>query len=109
LGCYIDIATSRDLSAYGFDNVTSMTVDMCIRVCSSKSYKYAGVQYEAQCFCGNTDARKYQMALETECNGLCAGNKSQKCGNSQSGNSPSRNNIYYNACKLKLFLIPSKN
>ena len=108
LGCYKD-GNPRDLAAYAFDNVTSMTVDMCIRVCSSKFYKYAGAQYEAQCFCDNTDNRRYGPGLETECNGQCAGNKNQICGNSQTPtNSASRNSIYYNASKKILWLSLNK-
>ena len=97
LGCYID-GNPRDLAATALVNTTSMNIEVCLKFCLSNGYKYAGLQYETQCFCDNTDNRRYGPGLETECNGKCAGNKSQICGNSQSANIQ-RNSIYYNASK----------
>ncbi|KAM7203124.1 WSC domain containing protein [Rhypophila sp. PSN 637] len=64
-----------------------MTVDKCANFCGL-DYKYFGVEYASECFCGNEYAAS--TASPGECSFPCAGNPSQTCG---AGN---RINIYNN-------------
>ena len=72
-----------------------MTIEKCIQYCYIKSFRYAGVQFGYQCFCGNREVRKFGIVPETECNQTCAGNINQICGDAD------RNSIYVIAGKLK--------
>lgn len=56
-------------------------------------YKYAGVQYATQCFCGN-EFDQYGEVDRSECSATCRGNRNQKCGGTW------RNSVYLTkACK----------
>ncbi|OAQ20922.1 WSC domain-containing protein [Thermosulfurimonas dismutans] len=81
LGCFKDQGdpyglNGRDLAAFGFGS-DKMTPDLCMRECARRGYRYAGVQYSSQCFCGNSYG-KYGPA--TNCNMNCTGDKNQICG-----------------------------
>ncbi|XP_063706009.1 xylosyltransferase oxt-like [Culicoides brevitarsis] len=58
------------------------TVPLCISFCRELGYVYAGVQFEFECFCGNTFPRadKYPKLAEKECGKVCPGNATQMCG-----------------------------
>ena len=55
------------------------SIAFCKKACFKEGFKYAGVEYANECFCGNkmptTIAPK-----QSDCNMDCSGNKSQKCG-----------------------------
>ena len=81
LGCFRDQGDpyglrGRDLAAFGFGS-DRMTPSLCIRQCARRGYRYAGVQYSSQCFCGNSYG-KYGRA--SNCNMHCNGDKSKICG-----------------------------
>lgn len=82
IGCYRDRgdaggAWGRDLDKF-FYNSGSMTIGKCIQDCKALGYKYAGLQSQNQCFCGDTYG-KYGAA-EGECTKRCVGDKSTICG-----------------------------
>jgi len=60
------------------------TVEKCIDFCQGKGYRYAGVEYSAECFCGNDIAadRMPKAGSLGSCNMRCSGNASQFCGGS---------------------------
>lgn len=71
-----------------------MTIDRCLSQCSQ--YKYAGVEYGRECWCGDTINFNGTLApipgknvSDTECSYTCPGNSSQFCG---AGN---RINLYW--------------
>ncbi|OAG27282.1 WSC domain-containing protein [Thermodesulfatator autotrophicus] len=81
LGCFKDQGdpyglNGRDLAAFGFGS-DQMTPDLCMRECARRGYRYAGVQYSSQCFCGNSYG-KYGPAIN--CNMKCTGDENQICG-----------------------------
>lgn len=81
LGCYKDSGdpngtAGRDLNGlkiYGND----MTVEKCIKICAEKGFRYAGLQYSAHCFCGNSYGK---LGKANNCNMKCAGDYNQVCG-----------------------------
>jgi hypothetical protein len=77
LGCYRDQMT-RDLSGASFEQ-WNMTPVACQNSCRNSGYRYAGVQYGHQCFCGK-DFGRYGKIGESSCNSDCAGNPKLKCG-----------------------------
>ena len=43
-------------------------------------YRYAGLEYRYECFCGDFYYDKYGKVSDHECNETCPGNSSQICG-----------------------------
>ncbi|RPA85829.1 hypothetical protein BJ508DRAFT_411799 [Ascobolus immersus RN42] len=76
IGCYTDGA-ARALSHY--EIVPGNTVEKCTAACQSGGYKYAGMEYGAECYCGNTIANGHTKAT-SGCDMPCAGNPEQLCG-----------------------------
>ncbi|KAK4124797.1 WSC-domain-containing protein, partial [Parathielavia appendiculata] len=76
-GCYTEATNSRALtgSAY-FDDL--MTVEKCAAACSG--FKYFGVEYGRECYCGNTIAEGSVQASLADCSFACPGDATQNCG-----------------------------
>merc|ERR1719347_1212964 len=58
----------------------SNTPENCGKYCLGKGYKYSGVQYHNQCFCGNTAPSSSTIAPKRECSYQCPGDTEQLCG-----------------------------
>ena len=78
----------RNLPYRAYSSATN-TVEKCKKACFERNYKFAGVQFSKECFCGNNAPKKF-ASKASECNMDCSGDKSQKCGG---GN---RMNVYQN-------------
>ena len=88
--CFVDNEGGlRNLPYKAYFSSTN-TIEKCKRVCFEKNYRYAGIQFAKECFCGNNAPEKI-VPKQSECNMDCSGDKSQKCGG---GN---RMNVYKNA------------
>ncbi|KAI0006827.1 hypothetical protein F4779DRAFT_643846 [Xylariaceae sp. FL0662B] len=74
---------SRTLDGFAADE-TDMTVDKCVQACGDKGFRFAGVEYSTQCFCGDEVAQDRLPKNGTigECNMPCAGDAGQLCGGS---------------------------
>ncbi|KAI0148850.1 WSC domain-containing protein [Xylariaceae sp. FL1272] len=72
---------SRTLDGFSLDQ-TNMTIEYCIETCSNQNYKYAGVEYKTQCFCGNDIAEDRMPTNGTigDCSLPCSGDATQLCG-----------------------------
>jgi len=64
LGCFQD-EEERDLPDEVFPS-GYLTVDVCKRACRKKNKKYAGIQTQTQCFCGN-DYGRYGKTASSNC------------------------------------------
>ncbi|XP_071128240.1 xylosyltransferase oxt-like [Mytilus edulis] len=86
IGCFQD-DNSRHLK-HRYQNLgNAITLAKCRENC--KGYKYAGLQYSVQCFCGNQLVNsKYPKKPDSECNTKCRGEPSRACGGTW------RNSIY---------------
>lgn len=84
-GCALDNPTTRALNGSAFNSV-NMTVDLCTAFCAAGNYRYAGLEYASQCFCGDALASgSYYLDTTTNftqssCNVRCGGNYSEICG-----------------------------
>ena len=63
-------------------NVSSLTPAKCIKACQEKGFKFAGVQIEKECWCGNVVPPEDRIVALQECNYNCQGDSSIKCGGS---------------------------
>ncbi|XP_065840047.1 uncharacterized protein [Oscarella lobularis] len=81
LGCF---ANKRHLSYHVHitdEQSKMMTPEFCRQKCYAKNYKYYGVHFANQCFCGN--AYGEVLLVDSDCNLSCPGNKSLTCGGSR--------------------------
>ncbi|ORX34643.1 glycosyl hydrolase family 71-domain-containing protein [Kockovaella imperatae] len=78
LGCAVDSAT-RILTGASKLTEQALTVDDCLTWCEDQGFSFAGVEYGAQCFCGNSvpTAITYN---DTLCSMPCTGDATEMCG-----------------------------
>ena len=79
--CVFDDKNERVLSGLSTTNET-MTVEMCIWICGSNGYQFAGLEWQIECHCGNEPAKGFKWAWPNKCNDRCPGNHNQVCGGS---------------------------
>ncbi|KAI9776670.1 MAG: hypothetical protein M1835_005454, partial [Candelina submexicana] len=76
--CYVEPTTGRALSKLVVAN-DSMTVEACLSTCYN--YAYVGLEYGRECWCGSTlNNASIKASSESQCNKVCAGNKTEICG-----------------------------
>ncbi|KAI8807472.1 glyoxal oxidase N-terminus-domain-containing protein [Cladochytrium replicatum] len=75
-GCYVDPAAPRALG--GEITAGTMTPVKCINLCNGKGYKFAGIEYGNECYCGYTLTTA--KVAETDCNTFCTSDESYFCG-----------------------------
>lgn len=60
----------------------SMTISSCLAFCNLGSFKYAGLEYEKECWCSQYISVFAPKLPDAECNFACKGNTSEICGGS---------------------------
>ena len=78
LGCYTEASTGRALSGASFSSASMMSVEACQAFCSG--YKYFGLEYSQECYCGQSLASTSVPAPASDCNMACSGNSAEICG-----------------------------
>ena len=89
LGCWDDVP-GRTISAASYSNATTMTIESCINYCGTRGFRYTGVEYSVECFCGSDLAKTALQVAAEYCNMACSGNATQPCGG------PGRLNLFQN-------------
>ncbi|MCJ1322778.1 hypothetical protein MMC15_008128 [Xylographa vitiligo] len=79
-GCYVDPSLPTRALDWSPDlNSQNMTVELCTSSCKANGFRYAGLEYYGECFCG--DAVNGPPALsESDCSFACTGNNAEICG-----------------------------
>ncbi|KAJ6789799.1 hypothetical protein PWT90_02350 [Aphanocladium album] len=93
IGCYTEATNGRALpNGVGIDK---KTVKNCVDACKANvqngnpaPYKYAGLEYGGECWCGNAFSAGSVPAPASDCNMLCNDNATEYCG------AGSRLNVY---------------
>ncbi len=82
LGCFSDSFSDRIFQGVMYKLKEDNTAEKCLALCTEAAYSYAGLQYAVECFCGNEapDSERKTSGGEEECDKVCPGNPSQKCG-----------------------------
>ncbi|KAH7328528.1 WSC domain-containing protein [Stachybotrys elegans] len=76
-GCYKDGSPAAlEYSAPGGNK--NMTIEKCVAECKGNGFRYAGLKYYGNCYCGSTV--KSSTLDESLCKLPCDGDKSQTCG-----------------------------
>ncbi|TVY38355.1 WSC domain-containing protein [Lachnellula occidentalis] len=91
IGCYTEGTNGRALSQQL--NPTSKTVANCVSACSAGNYKFAGMEYGGECWCGNSISNGASPTSATDCSMTCADNGTEYCGAGSRLNMYSRGDI----------------
>ncbi|KAK8080397.1 fungistatic metabolite [Apiospora hydei] len=78
-GCVAEPKTGRALVDRN-GSYPSMTVPQCLTWAASKGYKYAGLEYSAECWGGNTLNPDATNKTNATCSMYCGGNQRTYCG-----------------------------
>lgn len=75
-GCY------TETTPHALNGPTTATADMTIEKCAAfcTGFKYFGLEFANECYCGDTIASGSKKAPEADCKMSCAGNNGQLCG-----------------------------
>ena len=71
VGCYTDPSTVRALIFDPGLDFDTMTPSLCIAACKGNGFRYAGLEYYGQCFCGG--AIGGSLADPGDCSYACTG------------------------------------
>ncbi|KAI9669949.1 MAG: hypothetical protein M1831_006985 [Alyxoria varia] len=84
LGCAKDSYNSRTLTGADNNKQGAQTVESCVAFCKGKGFKYAGLEYKSECYCGNAVAkdRAPKEGVLGSCTQKCDGDEKQICGGS---------------------------
>ena len=74
--CFVDRGEGNRVLPDAFWESDDMTILGCKKHCWL--YKYAGVEFAKECWCGNDKPKN--PAPETDCSSPCTGDQSEKCG-----------------------------
>ena len=77
--CAFDDKVDRVLDGY-FETSEEMTIEQCLGICSSKGFRYAGLEWALECHCGNEPEGGFEWAWPDKCDDTCSGNDHQICG-----------------------------
>lgn len=72
--------SSRALTGYSFAS-DQMTPSLCQSACASRGFSMAGLEYGAECYCGNSFQNNLGQTIDAgQCGMPCTGDASSKCG-----------------------------
>ena len=63
-----------------FETSNKMTIQMCLSICRSRDFAYAGLEWQTECYCGNIPRLPFEWAWPEKCDDRCSGNSNQICG-----------------------------
>ncbi|XP_067289512.1 sialate:O-sulfotransferase 1 isoform X2 [Pseudorasbora parva] len=78
IGCFINNETEHALGGTVLYDFRKMTSTLCQDTCSESGFRYAGLEYGAECHCGNRVCSR--RARGEDCNLDCRGEKGSPCG-----------------------------
>eukprot|EP01064_Diplonema_japonicum_P030269 TRINITY_DN50_c0_g1_i9.p1 TRINITY_DN50_c0_g1~~TRINITY_DN50_c0_g1_i9.p1 ORF type:complete len:771 (+),score=162.79 TRINITY_DN50_c0_g1_i9:95-2314(+) len=79
MGCFRDYSSNRQFPVYAYSDSKLNSVEKCTRTCQHNGYKYAGLQYGKQCWCGD-DLSTSTRTTMSQCDDPCSGDSTQTCG-----------------------------
>ena len=79
--CVFDDANDRVLKGHYFSRL-DMTIEMCLTTCREKGFRYSGLEWQIECYCGDEPVQGFKWTWLNKCNERCPGNSNQICGGS---------------------------
>lgn len=73
VGCFVDAVDARVLPELmgTTGGAAAMTAEICLDACHAAGYKYAGIEWSQECYCGNTQPT--EEATDGRCDMVCNG------------------------------------
>ncbi|XP_077597334.1 sialate:O-sulfotransferase 1-like [Stigmatopora nigra] len=78
MGCFLHNASERALGGIMLYDLRKMTSTLCQDTCSESGYQFAGLEYGAECHCGNRISST--QVGEEDCSLPCRGERGSPCG-----------------------------
>uniref|UniRef100_A0A672FR84 WSC domain containing 1b n=1 Tax=Salarias fasciatus TaxID=181472 RepID=A0A672FR84_SALFA len=78
MGCFLHNASDRALGGTMLYDLRKMTSSLCQDTCTESGYQFAGLEYGAECHCGNRISSP--RAPEEDCSLVCRGERGSPCG-----------------------------
>ncbi|XP_037323792.2 sialate:O-sulfotransferase 1 [Pungitius pungitius] len=78
MGCYLHNGSDRALGGTVLYDLRKMTSSLCQDTCSESGYQFAGLEFGAECHCGNRISST--RAPEEDCGLVCRGERGSPCG-----------------------------
>ncbi|XP_017293301.1 WSC domain-containing protein 1 isoform X2 [Kryptolebias marmoratus] len=78
IGCFLHNTSERALGGTVLYDLRKMTSTLCQDTCSESGYQFAGLEYGAECHCGNRISSP--KAPEEDCSLVCRGERGSPCG-----------------------------
>ncbi|KAI5778011.1 hypothetical protein EDC01DRAFT_623331 [Geopyxis carbonaria] len=79
LGCWTEGTNERALSGAATSSA-NMSVPVCVDYCKARGFALAGVEYAAECYCGQTLAATSMNVGASQCGMVCKGDAGSYCG-----------------------------
>ncbi|KIJ57011.1 hypothetical protein M422DRAFT_23134 [Sphaerobolus stellatus SS14] len=80
MGCWLDNTGFRTLDAASFFDPSFNTQESCINFCIKRNYRFAGVEFQSECYCDNAINNNATVQATTDCSLTCPGNSAEQCG-----------------------------
>ncbi|CAL1698953.1 unnamed protein product [Somion occarium] len=116
VGCIAEATNGRALTGAQLVDATGMTKNKCAQFCQSKNFKFAGIEWSQECYCGNSfsNGASSNTVASTQCSNSCAGNKFETCGGPQrltlltfdANGAPAPSQHRQHVCRLKQQISP---
>ncbi|GAA6030841.1 hypothetical protein JCM8097_008902 [Rhodosporidiobolus ruineniae] len=87
-GCYGDLKYGTRALSHLFAQETTGTVEACVNACQEAGYSLCGVEYQGECWGGDSIDSTSSEIDASVCNLACSGDNSQRCGGSQAAGTP---------------------
>ncbi|XP_076017462.1 sialate:O-sulfotransferase 1-like [Genypterus blacodes] len=78
MGCFLHNTSERALGGTMLYDLRKMTSSLCQDTCSESGYQFAGLEFGAECHCGNRISSP--RAPEEDCSVGCRGERGSPCG-----------------------------
>ena len=92
--CMKDQRSPRILPKYLYGKAEN-TPELCMSSCKAKGYMLSGVEYRAECWCGNIEPADSYQAPPGDCDLACPGDKGKMCGGGWRINVYATSTVYY--------------
>ncbi|GAA6042486.1 hypothetical protein JCM8097_003051 [Rhodosporidiobolus ruineniae] len=87
-GCYGDLKYGTRALSHLFAQSTDGTVQGCVNACQDAGYSLCGVEYQGECWGGDSIDVTSSQIDDSVCNLACSGDNTQRCGGSQAAGTP---------------------
>lgn len=79
-GCWTEVSGVRALPGAAAFSASAMTIDGCGNYCLNSGFEWFGLEYTAECYCGDALNVNSTNVAAAECAMPCSGDNAEVCG-----------------------------